>query len=235
MSVGAIEIIIALIVIAAPISVTALIIYSYRSAERRRVFEAARERELQERTVVLMRRRGSRITELIEKIDSGDSDPKIQPEIYRLLRDTQIGPIPDLTAPGGWFDRVRPTLRQLARTPPGAQLIEDYFRCFAFGGDQQAKALEFLANLLRDASTDDTQLKLFTRVATVVLTTSTPTEARWLYDKTLDAVTTLRGAPAVKSVALSVGRSYYAALRPDKQLTLYDEQAIANDIAVRAP
>lgn len=34
-----------------------------------------------------------------------------------------------------------------------------------------------------------------------------------------------------KSAALSLGREYYASMRSDGKLTIYDEQAIANDIS----
>lgn len=38
----------------------------------------------------------------------------------------------------------------------------------------------------------------------------------------------LRGSD--KRAALEAGRSYYSALRKDKSLTIYDEQAISNDL-----
>jgi hypothetical protein len=34
-----------------------------------------------------------------------------------------------------------------------------------------------------------------------------------------------------KKVALDAGRAYYSALRKDKKLTIYDEQAITNDLS----
>ena len=41
--------------------------------------------------------------------------------------------------------------------------------------------------------------------------------------------TALRGDD--KRLALECGRAYYAALRSPRQLTIYDEQAITNDLA----
>lgn len=35
-----------------------------------------------------------------------------------------------------------------------------------------------------------------------------------------------------KQQALAAGRAYYSSIRKDKKLTIYDEQAIANDISV---
>lgn len=35
-----------------------------------------------------------------------------------------------------------------------------------------------------------------------------------------------------KQLALAAGRAYYSSIRKDKKLTIYDEQAIANDISV---
>lgn len=96
-------------------------------------------------------------------------------------------------------------------------------------------ALEFLGLFLNESGTDPKRLVLFTEVAATVLATWTPNEARWLYDQSLAAVRTHRGDPALKAAALAVGRISYSAGRPNRQPTVYDEQAIANDIAAQLP
>jgi hypothetical protein len=57
---------------------------------------------------------------------------------------------------------------------------------------------------------------------------------KYLYETGLSAVTSSLGAPLAKTQALELGRLYYSTLRKDGTLTIYDEQAIANDIATRS-
>ncbi len=53
------------------------------------------------------------------------------------------------------------------------------------------------------------------------------------YSSTLDAVHETKGSPNAKSAALEVGRIHYGSQRPDFNVTIYDEQAIQNDIQAR--
>ena len=67
--------------------------------------------------------------------------------------------------------------------------------------------------------------------ATLKLTSS---YLKYLYEVGLGAVSASHGTPLAKTQALGLGRLHYATLRPDGKLTLYDEQALANDIAARS-
>lgn len=49
-----------------------------------------------------------------------------------------------------------------------------------------------------------------------------------------DALNLLKGNSAAKPYVLSIGRSAYAARRPEGKLTIYDEQAIMNDISAHS-
>jgi hypothetical protein len=49
-----------------------------------------------------------------------------------------------------------------------------------------------------------------------------------------DALNLLKSHPDIKPFALSVGRIAYGAKRPDRQVTVYDEQAIMNDIGAHS-
>ena len=53
------------------------------------------------------------------------------------------------------------------------------------------------------------------------------------YDATLVAVEKTNGSPPAKRVALEVGRLHFGTLRPDRRPTIYDENAIQNDIQTR--
>lgn len=55
-----------------------------------------------------------------------------------------------------------------------------------------------------------------------------------IYDSSLDLVTTHIGNPQAKVFALEVGRWHYSLQRLDRKPTIYDEQAIQNDINTRS-
>jgi hypothetical protein len=73
----------------------------------------------------------------------------------------------------------------------------------------------------------------FDRVADRILPDSGTAEAMWLYQRLLEAVTLSAGDPKIKSLTLRIGRIAHAKGRPNGVPTVYDEQAIANDIAAR--
>lgn len=60
-----------------------------------------------------------------------------------------------------------------------------------------------------------------------------PVLADTVYRMALCAVESSRGAPAAKRFALSVGRRAYGSKRSNGRPTIYDEQAIQNDIGAR--
>ncbi|AMV35635.1 hypothetical protein VN12_26320 [Pirellula sp. SH-Sr6A] len=60
-----------------------------------------------------------------------------------------------------------------------------------------------------------------------------PQFARPVYDLALKAVAASGGSVAAKTFALNVGRASYSVGRPEGAPTVYDEQAILNDIRVR--
>lgn len=180
------------------------------------------------------RARGERISTLLCALKLDVPSPEAR-DLYKLLQEPPVGYLPELTANGGWFERVTPILRQLARSESGAKAVTAYFRCFVFPRGQQAAVLEFLAQLLDESGTDPKRLGCFIDAATAVLGASSPDEARLLYDQVLATVRLHRGNPASKAAALAIGRLAYSASRPNRQPTVYDEQAIANDIAAQLP
>ncbi|MEM9116942.1 MAG: hypothetical protein AAGD09_03560 [Cyanobacteria bacterium P01_F01_bin.56] len=78
------------------------------------------------------------------------------------------------------------------------------------------------------------------------LTSSDPSVRRWvisssrgslsgnLYDLCLQLIEQNPDSRGLKSLALEVGRVHYSKNRKDKKPTIYDEQAINNDIAARS-
>lgn len=187
----------------------------------------------QKRADELRRQRGARITQLLEQLELSSNSRALQLELHDLLQQSPVGHTTELTQDGGWFYRVAPTLNKLARSLSEATLVEKYFQCFTFPAGHQRGVLELLAQILAEAAGDSLRLEFFKRLASLVLVTSAPTEAQWLYARALDLVARDGGTPSAKAVALHVGRLSYSAGRHGRQPTIYDEQAIANDIAVR--
>ena len=56
---------------------------------------------------------------------------------------------------------------------------------------------------------------------------------QWLYDRALDLVQRTPGSADLAVLALEIGRWHFGLSRPDGKVTVYDEQAIQNDISVR--
>jgi hypothetical protein len=98
--------------------------------------------------------------------------------------------------------------------------------------DLQPTVVAWVSRLLRDGVGDPSQLAT---ASTIVarLRFSAP-DLALLYQQSLDVVESSSGTPAAKELALRLGRLSYAAGRPDRRPTIYDEQAVANDIAMRA-
>lgn len=58
-------------------------------------------------------------------------------------------------------------------------------------------------------------------------------QRQWLYDGTLDLLQRTPSSAALAILALEVGRWHLGRSRPGGAVTIYDEQALQNDIAVR--
>jgi len=62
----------------------------------------------------------------------------------------------------------------------------------------------------------------------------TQAETQDLYNTSLKVLEANSSSQEAKMLVLDLGRLHYSVLRPDKKPTIYDEQAIQNDIIVRA-
>ena len=195
--------------------------------------DRTRREEAARRTAAYAVARGERITTLLEVAGAGDTSASTQRELGELLHADPIQDIDHFNANGGWFDRVAPVLRRLIRTESGAHVTEAYFRCFVVPAGHQRKVLEFLAAVLNEVGEIPERSEIFKKLTDKVVAQSTIAEARWLYERSLDLVEQQAGSPTSKAIALYLGRKSYALGRPDRTPTVYDEQAIANDISVR--
>jgi hypothetical protein len=177
------------------------------------------------------RSRGLRVTELLERLEREPNSDRIAAEVLRCLESPPVGFFPELVATNGWFARSHPALARLWQSR-FCEVIVQYFRWFTFPAGQQGIVLSWLSDMLDTYEADPVALRLFRRVGASVLAAGGPAEAQWLYARTLDVVQRTAGTE-IKIVALTFGRTSYALHRPAQQSTVYDEQAIANDINVR--
>ena len=200
---------------------------SAAEARRRETLSAAAATDLADR-----RSRATKITDLLLSIPPAVGTDDLARQVGDLLQAKPVGYLPELTQPRGWFEQVAPILRSLTlRNDVTAEVVGHYFRCFSFPSGKQQAVLTWLDQSL-DIVADARRERIFKQISTCVLSESSLDEADWLYRRALESVRSSRGDSRFKSIALHIGRLRYAAARPDRQATFYDEQAIANDIAV---
>ncbi len=181
----------------------------------------------QERSAAANReQRADRIHRLIRTFGRSRSTSALH-ELDSALRSERIGFVPTLEA---LFAEASPTLAALVRDPATFGTVEWYFECFAFPAGRMEKVLLWLTSLM-NASNEASAVAL-QRLVNRAMRQAGPAEAEWLYDRVREG---LRSRPQdldLRSLVLHVGRLSYSLQRLDRRLTVYDEQAIANDIAV---
>ena len=177
------------------------------------------------------RERGSRIADLMARIPGDPVPARLEAEVSRLLRKSGIGYFPELVADDGWFVRARPALSSLWHQ--SEHLVDEYFATFIFPAGHQQHVLVWLMDMLQGSIATPEAAARFVRVAERVIASGSSVEARWMYDRTLDTLVLNGASTPIRVVALRLGRLSYAAARPDRKPTVYDEQAIANDLSVR--
>jgi len=177
--------------------------------------------------------RVDRINELIEALAEKPTDSPARQEVTELLQGGPVGIDPRLTEVGGWFERVSPALSRLVFVPQLSGVVDRYFECFQFLPGKRAAVLAWFDNVLHQSCASASEVAILTGIASRLLAVTSAAEAKWLYDRVLDALQQKSSAAPLKTLALTVGRLAYAAGRPDRKPTIYDEQAIANDILAR--
>jgi hypothetical protein len=209
-----------------------LIIYRVRADSAAVAKKAAAESAAMSAAQDVRRARGIKITELLQSLSHSADQTAIAREVYGLLRNEPVGFLPELSQSKGLFEQAAPILHSLALGKGSApEVVALYFQCFSFPSGQQSAVLSWLHDLLNE-TVDPAREQLFKRVTDSVLMLSDLAEADWLYRRVLDRVRETSGLPPFKAIALHVGRLRYAAARPDRRPTIYDEQAIANDITM---
>ena len=168
--------------------------------------------------------RVERIHALLKTVAANRDDQSLR-EVTELLRLSRIGYVPELEH---WFTPIAPTLRSLMFDRATSTVVEWYFECFSFPAGRQAGVLSWLGDFLPDTRIAPDVLQ---PIAERVLRAGGTKEAEWFYRRSLEALRD-RNDPAFKAFVLNFGRLSYAFARIGQRPTVYDEQAIANDIAM---
>lgn len=198
--------------------VTAIVISTARSKARRKADALGRKYAAE------------KITRLLESLPGSSTRDRTLTTLYALLKGPPIGDTPELTGRERWFARVAPALTALLRDAEGAGIVEWYFSFFSFPAGRQEQLLSWLATLLDESA--GVPPEWLRRVTERALSSGGPAEADWLYQRALEALRRRGNDPEFKTFVLHVGRLSYAFNRPGRRLTIYDEQALANDIAM---
>jgi len=177
--------------------------------------------------------RGENITALFEQYGT-KAWPAVAEKVASLLKMEPVGYFAGLAGPGGCFRRAESALTNCLQSPTDFTFVEWYFHCFSFPAGTQGDVLQWCARMLESSLDDPSRLQHCLRVANLIIAAGGSAEVQWLYHEALEHVRRTNGSPAAKSAALHLGRRSYSFLRPGRVPTVYDEQAIANDIASSA-
>lgn len=177
------------------------------------------------------RERGKKIHKLLEEMPTAAHRKQVASDLNVLLSGPAIGYRPELIGQERWFLRAAPTLRTLLNDAEGTTIVEWHFSCFSFPNGYQQELLRWLATLLNESEID---LEAMKRIVERALSSGGAKAVEWFYRRTLEALRLRSADPKFKTFALQVGRLSYAFSRPRRNPTVYDEQAIANDIAMNS-
>jgi len=179
--------------------------------------------------------RGQQIATLFRRLERQPDDDRIERSLFEMLAGEPVGYDEQLVVPGGWFHTARPVLSAFARDPKHHSLLAWFFTCFAFPAGQQSDVLSWLQEILAAGVTDPIMFSAYRTAVDRLISNSAASEAMWLYQRILDGVSQSAGDPRLKAEALRIGRIAHAKGRADGRATVYDEEAMANDIAARIP
>lgn len=168
---------------------------------------------------------GEEIHRVFRHVTTGRREQALE-RVSALIPGARVGYVDSLEQ---WFTSVSPVLTLLLRDPATSTLVEWYFECFEFPPGKARELLIWLESHLRERT--GLPLELLLRVLERALRASGPAEMEWLYGRALNQLRNNSTDRELRTIVLQLGRLSYGRKRPDRRLTIYDEQAIANDIS----
>jgi len=177
--------------------------------------------------------RVARILQLLEAIAMRETNTHLY-ELHELVRGKPTPPSAAFLAPAGWFDRSKKGLAKLLSIAQ-TSVVEWFFVFFTpsmLVGSRQELLTWFHEMVMLHRN----DLRILEAIAGIIERMSialTQPEADWLYARALETVQSSNSTSPARTFALRIGRMRYSRSRPNRVPTVYDEQAIANDIAAR--
>lgn len=141
---------------------------------------------------------------------------------------------------GGCYDRLLKLCEENSSHVKSWQLlgevlqrVDSSFGINSTGKRQKNNTLRVLSdNLFKELQNEVIKERI---LSLINLISSIPeSETKELYETALNTLTDNPSSQEAKRLVLDLGRLHYGRLRPDKKPTVYDEQAIQNDIIVRS-
>lgn len=181
------------------------------------------------------RARSETIQQLLKLIDRLSKTPDHRPTIEQLVAATStrswVPPLPYEPARDLWNRALRFAFANI-HLPSGETVA---YAILVPLSSSPARDVQPLMSAIRQAIADRPADR---RIHEIVLNclramTVEPNQQRWLYDRVLDLVQQSPSSVDLSVLALEIGRWHLGKSRPDGRVTVYDESAIQNDIAVR--
>jgi hypothetical protein len=141
---------------------------------------------------------------------------------------------------GGYYDRILKICEKNSTGVKAWQMLHEViqklklaFEVDLTGKRNKAKTFRFLADsLLKEFTNELIRERIVASIH--LLSGLTQAETQDLYNTALKILEKHPSSQEAKVLVLDLGRLHYSVLRPNKTPTIYDEQAIQNDIIVRA-
>lgn len=144
---------------------------------------------------------------------------------------------PDNFVNAGYYNRILKICEKNSSYLIVWQLLEEVIKkldiYFAIDKSQKTNTFKFLAdNLFKKINNQPIREQILLLIHLV--SEIGQAETQELYNTSLKILEANSSSQEAKTLVLDVGRLHYGFLRPDKKPTIYDEQAIQNDIIVRS-
>ncbi|MBS3029652.1 MAG: hypothetical protein HCA25_22040 [Dolichospermum sp. DET50] len=175
----------------------------------------------------------------IIQIEKNPSFPEIYDKFIETWRSSTWIPHEDIFN-SGYYDRILKICEQNSSNIKAWQLLEQVlqrlnmsFGINIAGKRNRANTFRLLAdNLMKEFQNQAIKERIISLIHLSIGITHA--EAQELYNTSLKILEANPNNQETKMLVLDLGRLYYSILRPNKKPTIYDEQAIQNDILVRS-
>jgi hypothetical protein len=139
-----------------------------------------------------------------------------------------------------YYDRILKICKDNSSNVQAWQLLAEVLQCLEYFQNikiwkifYRSNTFDLLTdNLLKEFNNQPIKERILVLISLLRINKQAETQA--LYDTSLKILEANSTSQEAKKLVLDFGRLHYSILRPNKKPTIYDEQAIQNDVIVRA-